>query len=140
MLHGQFGNSSVLLTADAGVNALWWALDYAEAQGVDLSSVDLVQVPHHGSRSNVGPTVLNRLLGPRLPVGSARKRYAVASVPKDDEKHPRKMVMNAFLRRGAPVCKTQGSYYRYHQGAMPQRNNEVAAVPFGFFEKVEAYD
>jgi hypothetical protein len=140
VLHGQFGNSSVLLTADAGVNALWWALGYAEGHGIDLSAVDLVQVPHHGSRSNVGSTVLDRLLGPRLPAGSAQKRYAIVSVPKDDEKHPRKMVMNAFLRRGAPVRKTQGSYYRYHQGPMPQRTNEVPAVPFGFFDKVEAYD
>jgi hypothetical protein len=70
----------------------------------------------------------------------AAKRYAIVSVPKDDANHPRKMVMNAFLRRGAPVCKTQGLYYRYHQGAMPARPNEIAAIPFNFFNQVEAYD
>lgn len=63
VLYGQFGTRSLLLTADAGVNALWWALDYANANAIDLSALDLVQVPHHGSRSNVGPTVLDRLLG-----------------------------------------------------------------------------
>jgi hypothetical protein len=49
------------------------------------------------------------------------------------------MVLNAFLRRGASVGKTQGRYYLYHQG-MPTRTNEVAAVPFEFFDQVEAYD
>ena len=139
ILYGRFGTSSVLLTADAGVNALWWAMDYADANQIDLSTLDLVQVPHHGSRSNVGPTVLNRLLGPRLPKGSPEKRRAIVCAPKDDASHPRKMVMNAFLRRGAPVRKTQGSSYRFFTG-MPQRADMVAAVPFGFFDQVEAYD
>jgi beta-lactamase superfamily II metal-dependent hydrolase len=140
VLLGQFGTYSVLLTADAGVNALSWAMDYAQLNGIDLSNLHLVQVPHHGSRSNVGPTVLNRLLGQRLPNGSPQKRNAVVSVPKDDANHPRKMVMNAFLRRGAPVLKTQGSYVRYHQGAMPARADEIAAAPFPFFDQVEGYD
>ncbi len=140
VLWGQFDNTSILLTGDAGVNALWWAMDEAEGKGFDLNSLKLVQVPHHGSRSNVGPAVLDRLLGPRLGKGSAAKRDAIVSVPKDDENHPRKMVMNAFRRRGAPVNKTQGFYYRYHGGALGRRPNESTAVPFDFFDKVEAYD
>ncbi|KRQ15364.1 ComEC/Rec2 family competence protein [Bradyrhizobium manausense] len=139
VLYGSFGNFSVLLTGDAGVNALWWAMDHAGNASLDLSNVNLVQVPHHGSRSNVGPAVLNRLLGPRLPKGSAKKRDAIVSAPKDDASHPRKMVMNAFLRRGAPVCKTQGTSYRYFVG-MPARPGERPAVPFDFFDQVEAYD
>jgi beta-lactamase superfamily II metal-dependent hydrolase len=140
VLYGRFGPYSILLTADAGMNGLWWACDYAAAKAIDLSQLDLVQVPHHGSRSNVTPSVLDRLLGPKLPRGTPRKRMAVVSVPKDDETHPRKMVINAFSRRGADVCKTQGSYYRFHRGSMPVRGNEVAAEPFGWFDKVEAYD
>jgi hypothetical protein len=50
------------------------------------------------------------------------------------------MVINAFLRRGAPVQKTQGWYYRYWVGNMPVRHNETSAIPFGFFDQVEAYD
>jgi len=125
VLYARFGNTSVLLTADAGVNGLWWAMDYADSNQVDLSSLNLVQVPHHGSRSNVGPSVLNLLLGPRLPKGSAEKRFAVVSAPKDDANHPRKMVMNAFLRRGAGVRKTQGTYFRYYSPMMPHRTGFV---------------
>jgi beta-lactamase superfamily II metal-dependent hydrolase len=140
VLYGDFGSSSVLLTADAGQQALWWAIQYAAKIGVDLSQLGLVQVPHHGSRSNVTPSVLNRLLGPKLPKGSAKKRIAIVSAPKDDEQHPRKMVLNAFLRRGAGVRSTQGIKYRFHSGTMPVRPNERRAEPFGFFDKVEAYD
>jgi beta-lactamase superfamily II metal-dependent hydrolase len=140
VLYGRFGSLSILLTADAGVNALLWAANFAQQNGIDLATLNLVQVPHHGSRSNVTPSVLDRLLGPKLPRGAAEKRYAIVSCPKDDENHPRKMVMNAFMRRGAGVRKTQGARYRYHSGTMPHRPDEVLAMPFGFFDRVEAYD
>lgn len=139
VLYGVFGNYSVLLTGDAGVNALTWAMDYADSQSIKLANVDLIQVPHHGSRSNVTPSLLDRLLGPILPEGSPAQKMAVVSVPKDDASHPRKMVVNAFHRRGAPVHKTQGAYCRTHSG-MPGRTTEVAAVPFELFAQVEDYD
>jgi beta-lactamase superfamily II metal-dependent hydrolase len=139
VLYGAFGDFSVVLTGDAGVNALTWAMDYADSQGISLADVDLIQVPHHGSRSNVTPSLLDRLLGPILLEGSPARKMAVVSVPKDDASHPRKMVVNAFRRRGAPVHKTQGAYFRKHSG-MPVRSNEVAAVPFEFFTQVEGYD
>ena len=66
-------------------------------------------------------------------------KKAIVSAPKDDEKHPRKMVLNAFTRRGAGVHSTQGIKFRYHSG-MPARLNETDAQVFGFFDKVEAYD
>ena len=139
VLYGSLGSHSVLLTADAGVNALVWTCDYANQLGIDLSALTLVQVPHHGSRSNVTPSVLDRLLGPKQGIAAPAKRSAIVSCPKDDEKHPRKMVVNAFRRRGAPVHKTQGAYFRHFDG-IPMRANEVAAVPFDWFTRVEDYD
>lgn len=139
ILYGKFLTSSVLLTADGGVNALTWAMNYADNTGLSLTNTALVQVPHHGSRSNVTPTVLNRLLGEKIPKDSAPLRTAFVSVPKDDTQHPRKMVINAFERRGAPVIGTQGVYFR-HSYNMPVRNNERNTEPFGFFSKVEDYD
>jgi beta-lactamase superfamily II metal-dependent hydrolase len=140
VLWGDFGSGRVLLTGDSGVNALRWACDYAQSIDINIQSATLVQVPHHGSRRNVSPSVLDRILGARVPHGSAETRYGIVSAPKDDENHPRKVVMNAFLRRGTGVRRTQGQRYRYHSGTMPPRAGEVLAVPFGFFERVEAYD
>jgi beta-lactamase superfamily II metal-dependent hydrolase len=140
VLWGDFGSSKVLLTADAGVNALWWACECAAKKGIDAKTAQLIQVPHHGSRRNVSPGILDRLLGPKLVFGSGGTRKAIVSAPKDDENHPRKMVLNAFLRRGTPVHSTQGTKFRFHSGTMPARPGEVEAKPFGFFSKVEAYD
>lgn len=140
VLFGDFGNSAVLLTADAGINGLTWAYNYAVETGHELSKLKLIQVPHHGSRNNVSPSILDRLIGPKQPRGSEREvMMGVVSAPKDDENHPRRVVMNAFLRRGAPVRKTQGSEFRYHSG-FPARDGYVKAKPFDFFIEVEEYD
>lgn len=140
VLFAQFGGDGVLLTGDAGVNALRWSMDFAAQQGLDLTTLRVVQVPHHGSRSNVTPSVLNDLLGPRLGDNSIVRGAAVVSAPKDDEKHPRKMVVNAFRRRGWPVYKTQGNYHRQFSSGYPLRANEVAPAPFDWFGQVEQYD
>jgi beta-lactamase superfamily II metal-dependent hydrolase len=102
VLFGDFGETKILLTADAGVNALYWASNYAQTAGLDIMGASLVQVPHHGSRRNVSPSVLDRIVGPKLPKNAPRTKRAIVSAPKDDANHPRKMVLNAFLRRGAP--------------------------------------
>ena len=140
VLYGDFGEKQLLLTADAGVNALRWACEAADNMGIDLLNIDLIQVPHHGSRSNVSPSILNRLVGPILPHGTASAKLAVVSAPKDDTKHPRKIVMNAFRRRGAAVYPTQGNYVRWHHGNMPARNYESPSQPLEFFDRVESYD
>lgn len=140
VLHGDFGGSTVLLTADAGVNALAWSYNYGVSIGVDFQKLGLIQVPHHGSRNNVSPSLLNHIVGAKQPRGQAtEKMRAIVSAPKDDENHPRKVVMNAFLRRGAPVRTTQGVEYRFHSG-FPARDGYAVAKPLGFFDKVEKYD
>lgn len=140
VLFGRFGNTNVLLTADAGINALTWAKNYGQQNGIDVRTANLIQIPHHGSRSNVTPSLLNALVGLKLPRNSPETKFGVASVPKDDEKHPRKMVINAFRRRGVAVHKTQGIKFRFHSGTMPARPDERQAEAFGFFDSVEDYD
>jgi len=121
----------ILLTADAGMPALTQAVDLLDRINFDKSSLVLVQVPHHGSRRNVGPTLLNRLLGPRL-TQDMHLRYAIASVAVDGApKHPSKKVTNAFRRRGAPVSVTAGNTLCKSKNA-PQRQGwgSVEALPF----------
>jgi beta-lactamase superfamily II metal-dependent hydrolase len=139
VLYGRSEKGPLLLTGDAGVNALTWAADYAEGIGLPLGSFDFVQIPHHGSRSNVGPTVLDRIVGPIVVEGSDPKSVAFVSAPADDDIHPRKMVVNAFIRRGAKVIATQGSA-KIHYGGFPRREGYTSAVPLGFFTEVEDYD
>lgn len=71
ILYGDLApGRKVLLTGDAGNEALTWAANYAKASNLTLQKFNFVQIPHHGSWNNVGPTVLNELIGPILPEGS----------------------------------------------------------------------
>ncbi len=136
VLFGDFGTTSVLLTADAGMNALRWAHAYAVTKGIDLTRAELVQVPHHGSRRNVSPSVLDLFVGPKKPRDLQTTKAAVVSAPKDDEVYPRRVVANAFLRRGVPVYATQGRPVRWYRN-MEERPHYVSLSPLPFFNSVE---
>ncbi len=140
ILYGDFGTGRrVLLTGDAGNWGLTMAAYYAETNGLPLQDFMFVQIPHHGSRRNVGPTILNRLLGPIVPEGTSPRFSAYVSAPKDDSSHPRKMVINAFKRRGARVYATQGRYQRF-PGGFGARTGYTTSEPLPFFSRVEEYD
>lgn len=139
MLYADIGdNQRLLLTGDAGVNALSWATNYAKAMGFELKAFSFVQIPHHGSRRNVDPYVLNELVGSIQPEGT-QKFTAFVSAPADDSKHPRKIVLNAFTRRGGKVVATQGSS-KVHWGGFPPRPNYTVAQITPLIGTVEDYD
>jgi len=130
ILWGEFDGQGVLLTGDAGIRALNHAADRAEAEGIDLpAQLCLLQVPHHGSRHNVSPSVLDRLLGPRKPRddGQATKR-AFVSAGAGSETYPHAMVINALLRRGAVPYATQGQVLSHGHHMPPPEGPE--ALPF----------
>lgn len=127
----------VLLTGDAGVDALTEAADFAESIGHQLPGLDCIQMPHHGSRRNVSRPVLNRWLGEPVPNGTAPYFSAVASVAGLCETHPRQKVVNAFTRRGANVCstkKSKGGLLYNHNYNRPGWNSAPA---HGFSAQVE---
>jgi hypothetical protein len=139
VLFGEFEGGNVLLTGDAGLNALTWAANRIETWGKPLQEFKFVQIPHHGSRRNVGPAILDRLIGPIRQEGSPSGFHAFVSAPADDSKHPRKMVTNAFMRRGGLVAATQGTSL-VHWGGFAPRTGYGSATPFPFHDLVEGYD
>lgn len=59
VLYGDFDHGRrVLLTGDAGLRALDYAVYCAGQLGLPMQDFKFVQIPHHGSRRNVGPTIL----------------------------------------------------------------------------------
>lgn len=138
VLYGQFGDRRCLLTGDAGRNALARTVFTAGQFGIDLSSLNMIQIPHHGSRSNVSPQILDAIVGPRrLLVGEVTKS-AICSVPIDDERHPRKIVLNAFRRRGANWALTQGKHIYWWNGDWGRSLENVPARDL--YSVVEQYD
>ncbi len=138
VMYGWFENGPALLTGDAGLRGLNWAADAAVAYGLPLQRFDFVQIPHHGSRRNSGPMVLNRLLGPVQPETAPSRFAAFVSAPADDAKHPRRIVLNAFTRRGGKIIATQG-LSKVHWGGFPARAGYEPAENLPFFTSVEEY-
>jgi len=125
----------LLFTGDAGIPALSDTTDWLETIGFDLSKIKFIQVPHHGSQRNVGPSILDRLVGSKLG-HNEKKMTAFVSSPKDgNPKHPSKKVINAFRRRGAPVHATQGSS-KCHFANSPDRGWQTS-TPLPFYDEVE---
>jgi beta-lactamase superfamily II metal-dependent hydrolase len=126
----QVDGRRALLTGDAGIPALTQAADEYEGTIGSFASrrIDFLQAPHHGSRRNVGPTILNRLLGsPEAPYGGAA---TLISSAKADEKHPSPKVTNALLRRGARVVATEGETTCWPSPDAPDRG-WATATPVG---------
>lgn len=106
---GVFGGKRVLLTGDAGREALAEAADFVEARGHALPGVWCFQVPHHGGRHNVSTELLDRWLGPPLAAAPEKTTWnAVCSSAKADTHHPKKVVVRAMLHRGGHFSSTEG--------------------------------
>lgn len=62
----NFDGHSSLFTSDAGIPAINLAINYLNSFKFDYSKLDFIQAPHHGSKRNIGPTILNTIIGPKL--------------------------------------------------------------------------
>ena len=99
----------VLLTGDAGVEALAEARKFALKLGISLPGINWFDVPHHGSRRNVSSDMLDKWLGPKLNQESDSPQYtAIISANRKDDQHPKKAVIRALIHRGAKVFQTNG--------------------------------
>ena len=126
----------MLFTGDAGITALTYAADQLDAvrNGAELK---LIQIPHHGSRRNVGTKILDRLIG--RPVTESQKRAIIAiasTAEKGEPNHPRKVVMNAFTHRGADAFATRGETLYYSHDA-PQRKGWMTVKPDDYYQNYE---
>lgn len=128
----------LLFTGDAGQEALAPVVGELRRSGALAKGLNLVQIPHHGSRKNVTPTLLNELLGPFT---DDHRGTAFVSVPHQnvDLQFPSKQVTNAFIRRGYRVIATAGSSKRHHRQAPPRGDSWSRAEPVAFESYVEVF-
>lgn len=119
----EVDGKTLLFTGDAGVTALDMAAD-----NIGNTSLEFIQVPHHGSRRNVGPQVLNKIIGNIVDEGTKKGTIAFISCAPGSDKHPHQAVINAFTRRGVKVIATEGTGKRHHNDA-PSREGWISATP-----------
>lgn len=138
ILFGSFKGRGILLTGDAGVESLKAAASVALGLGIDLpSAVTFVQIPHHGGRHNVSTEALDTVIGPQLPPNyGTPSKTAFVSASARAPSHPKRVVTNAFIRRGFKVAQTKGQSI-WHYFDMPKREGYSSLTYIPFHEEVE---
>lgn len=116
-----------LLPSDAGVPAITQALDVLDANGQTALDLNMLALPHHGSRHNLDRSTIERILGEPT---TAPRGVAIASVSKDSPS-PSPRVANACGRRGYPVFATAGRSLWHCSDGIPARYgwSPVAPLP-----------
>jgi len=116
ILCAVYDNKKFLFTADAG------PLAFEQAKNVyNLSVCRWMQIPHHGSRRNVTPSLIEYFC-PDVAFASAA----------GNEKHPRQAVVDAFKNTGAKVYSThypEGAHLWHSRGDVPARSDYSSATP-----------
>ena len=130
-----YDNRISIFTGDAGIPSLSRAMDALEDSGYSPGLATFVQIPHHGSRHNVGPTILNRILGNKGTT-DIRGTAFVSAAKQGAPKHPAKKVTNAFRRRGYMAYATTGRA-AWHSYQSPARHGYTATDPLPLFSLVE---
>ncbi|MCZ4289941.1 ComEC/Rec2 family competence protein [Hoeflea alexandrii] len=139
----QYANicgSRVLLTGDAGREALEEAVNYAPIAGIAFPGIDKFQIPHHGSRRNVSTELLNAILGERLqskPEHPGNAFTALVSAAKEDPDHPRNAVIRAIWHRGGQAVSTEGISVRSPAGDAPPREGWTPVTPIPYPDEQE---
>ncbi len=135
---GEMDTENFLLTGDVGIRGFEKSIDYAKNNKFSLKEkISIYQIPHHGGRHNVSPSILNELVGKIIEEDKVINKKAFVCVGKNSN-HPKKMVVNSFVRRGVKVYKTGGKTIR-HSIEMPKREGWSQIENLKFSTEVEKW-
>ncbi|MDY0904305.1 ComEC/Rec2 family competence protein [Pedobacter sp. CFBP9032] len=109
ILYLTIAGKKILLTGDAGCDALYKAIYYAKQNNIDLKTLNYLQIPHHGSRHNLSQGILNEIHAPTSIISCA-----AGGAPK----HPSPVVINALKRRDIKPFLTQGNGFYWHHNVL----------------------
>lgn len=124
----EYNGVKILLTGDAGQEGLRRAVMKANDLGINLHDIDMIKMPHHGSRKNVNPQLMDNFSG---------SKYCVFSCVKDDVgHHPSLRLTNMLLEKGFEVYSTSGKILHWGKNA-PKRDGYKTAVKATTSYKIE---
>ena len=138
ILHFGLSTYNVLLTGDAGIKALDVAYNFGISNNIQFEKYNLIQIPHHGSRHNISSSIIDKITGFKCS-NCVENRIACASVARDSD-HPRKSVVNAFIKRKFKVSATYGNTICHHSDNMPTREGWGPVSGLSFSSTVESWD
>lgn len=123
VLYITIAGKKILLTGDSGCDGLYKAIYFAKQNNINLRELDLLQIPHHGSRHNLSKGILSNIYAPLGIISCAAQ---------GEPNHPSPIVTNALLRRNITPYLTKGNGILYSVNA-PKRDGwegDVSAAKF----------
>ena len=123
----EYEGTKVLFTGDVGKEGLSKAIKYAHDNNIKLNDCSIIKMPHHGSRKNVNPAIMDAFVGSRV------LYYSCAS--DDLGHHPSQRLINLMNEKKFKQFSTSGSALHYGKNA-PDRGWKTASV-FVSSDKIE---
>jgi beta-lactamase superfamily II metal-dependent hydrolase len=117
----------ILFTADAGKTALLRAIEYADGLNISLTSMELLHVPHHGSKRNLSTKILKKI----------NARIAHISATGESIKHPSKKVINALQKNGVSIVNVSRKQSVLYHNLANSRGWTGVLEKEPFYNKVE---
>lgn len=121
----EYEKVKVLFTGDAGKEGLRQAIQFANEHGIRLNDCNIIKMPHHGSRKNVNPEIMDNF------IGSKQLYYSCAS--DDLGHHPSMRLINMLNEKGFKQLSTSGCTLHWGVDA-PDRGWEKASIIESFDE------
>lgn len=123
----EYEGTKVLFTGDAGKEGLSKAIEYAHDNNIKINDCSIIKMPHHGSRKNVNPAIMDAF------VGSRALYYSCAS--DDLGHHPSQRLINLMNEKKFKQFSTSGS--TLHCGINAPDRGWKAASKFISSDKIE---
>lgn len=126
----EYEGHKILFCGDAGKEAFREALKYAVENNIDLTDIDIIKMPHHGSRKNVTPKMMDVFKHKGC-------RCYIPCKDGDAGHHPSKRLVNMLLEKGFSVLTTSGSTLHKGWDAPDRGWNSVSSLkPYPKIEKL----
>lgn len=90
VIHVSYKGNDIILTGDSEITGL------KEAFNASMPSIEVFQVPHHGSRYGIDTDIIQRL----------KPKLAVISVGKNNYGHPSKEILNMLRNLNIKILRT----------------------------------
>ena len=122
----EYLGNKIILTGDVGKKGLDDAFNYASDKKISLDNLKVFQIPHHGSRKNLSPDIID----------SFNSSFCFISCPPEgDPKHPSRRLLNLLNQKGRSVYTTSG--IQLHWGVNYPDRNWNTCTPIGTFDQIE---
>ena len=124
----EYEDVKVLFTGDAGKEGLGEAIGFANEQGIKLDDCTIIKMPHHGSRKNVNPSIMDNFKR------CMKLYYSCAS--DDLGHHPSQRLINMLNEKNFRQLSTSGCTLHWGKGA-PDREGWSKANAIESFAEIE---